>query len=293
MLRNLVLAAPKRVLHGSSRSLTTKRSIMARSTRIMHPATSTVSATHPSNNVNRSFTSSRAISSAQITEFENLCELQAKACETFSDRPCFGSRSEKGDKYDWISYKEFGRRVEKFRNVLSHHKIGKGDKVALISNNRVGWAVAFYGTAGVGASIVPMYEAQMEKDWRYIITDSDTKLILAANEAIYQKVSSYAGTVGKVESVICLDAASSDMLYCYHRWMDLVDKEVPVPLAPIIPQDICTIIYTSGTTGNPKVTTHPFNTTTYPISTTTTPVVTTTHPFNTTTHHTLHFWHHG
>ena len=260
MLRNLVLATPRRaksVNNGSCRSLTTKRTTMARSTRIMHPVISTLSSMHPSSNVKRSFTSTRAVTFAQIKEFENLCELQAKSCEKFSDRPCFGSRSEKGDKYDWISYKDFGRRVEKFRNVLTHHKIGKGDKVALISNNRVGWAVAFYATAGVGASIVPMYEAQMEKDWRYIITDSDTKLILAANEAIYQKVATYAGTVGKVESVICLDAASSDMLYCYHRWMDLVDKEAPVPVAPIIPQDICTIIYTSGTTGNPKVTLPP------------------------------------
>ena len=64
---------------------------------------------------------------------------------------------------------------------------------------------------------------------------------------------SYAGTVGNVKSVICLDAASRELLYCYHRWMDLVDKEVPVPPYPsITPQHIATIIYTSGTTGNPK-----------------------------------------
>ena len=51
--------------------------------------------------------------------------------------------------------------MEKFRNVLVHHKIGRGDKVALISNNRVEWAVAFYAVASVGGSIVPMYEAQV------------------------------------------------------------------------------------------------------------------------------------
>jgi long-subunit acyl-CoA synthetase (AMP-forming) len=66
--------------------------------------------------------------------------------------------------------------------------VGRGDKVALISNNRVEWAVAFYAVAGLGGSVVPMYEAQMEKDWRYIVQDSGAKLILAANEAIYQQV---------------------------------------------------------------------------------------------------------
>jgi long-chain acyl-CoA synthetase len=116
-------------------------------------------------------------------------------------------RSAKGDKYDWISYAEFGQRVERMRIVLKHHGVGKGDKVALIrcgeeqcrgvvtpcggtprpccspfslspcasspciSNNRVEWAVIFYATASVGGALVPMYEAQMEKDWKYIISD--------------------------------------------------------------------------------------------------------------------------
>ena len=37
----------------------------------------------------------------------------------------------------------------------------------MISNNRVEWAVAYFATLGMGAQIVPMYEAQAEKDWRY------------------------------------------------------------------------------------------------------------------------------
>jgi hypothetical protein len=44
-----------------------------------------------------------------------------------------------------------------------------------------------------------MYEAQLEKDWKYVITDSDSKLILCANDSIYNVVKDY---VGKVESVI-------------------------------------------------------------------------------------------
>ena len=95
---------------------------------------------------NRSF--SAAADRPSPLQFTNLVELQVKSCEKFHDRPCFGSRSEKGDKYDWISYQEFGRRVQKFRNVLTHHKIGPGDKVAIISNNRVEWAVAFYAVTG-------------------------------------------------------------------------------------------------------------------------------------------------
>ena len=65
--------------------------------------------------------------------------------------------------FDWITYGEFNREVQKFRNVLVHHNIEKGDNVAVIANNRVEWAVACYACNGVGAAIVPMYEAQLEK----------------------------------------------------------------------------------------------------------------------------------
>jgi long-subunit acyl-CoA synthetase (AMP-forming) len=40
------------------------------------------------------------------------------------------------------------------------------------------------------------YEAQLEKDWHYILGDSDSKLLIVATEAIYEKVKDYVGKVG-------------------------------------------------------------------------------------------------
>lgn len=39
------------------------------------------------------------------------------------------------------------------------------------------------------------YEAQLEKDWKYILEDSDAKLLITATEAIYEKCKDYAGKV--------------------------------------------------------------------------------------------------
>ena len=44
-----------------------------------------------------------------------------------------------------------------------------------------------YAVTGMGAQLVPMYEAQLEKDWRYIINDSDAKLAIVATERIHVK----------------------------------------------------------------------------------------------------------
>ncbi len=71
----------------------------------------------------RTFGSSRVVTGKMPpVEFSTLVDLQAQSCVLFKDRNCFGTRSEKGDKYDWISYEEFGHRVQKFRNVLTHHR---------------------------------------------------------------------------------------------------------------------------------------------------------------------------
>lgn len=67
--------------------------------------------------------------------------------------------------------------------------------MALISNNRLEWAIAYFATVSLGAQIVPMYEAQKESDWQYIIKDSEAKIILAATDKIYGLTESYINTV--------------------------------------------------------------------------------------------------
>ena len=62
--------------------------------------------------------------------------MLARSVERFAEKKLFGTRV--GDKFEWITYRQFGREVEKFRNVLHTHKFGYNDKLALISNNRVG-----------------------------------------------------------------------------------------------------------------------------------------------------------
>ena len=191
----------------------------------------------------------RYFSALQAKEYTTIPELAEEACKLFSERKSFGTRV--GNEYKWITYDEFGRLVQKFRNVLNHHHIGRGDKVAIISNNRVEWAIAMYAVTGVGAQLVPMYEAQLKKDWEFIIKDSDSKLVIVANEKIYDQTKNFIGTLGKVQSILTLDT-NAEYMYSYSHWMKLVDKEEPIPPLKMSPDELAVIIYTSGTTGVPK-----------------------------------------
>lgn len=90
----------------------------------------------------------------QFFKFNTLVELQQKATTAYTTNPIFGTKVENA--YEWISFSEFDVEVGKCRIALNEMSVGKNDKVALISNNRVEWATVMYATFGVGAQIVPM-----------------------------------------------------------------------------------------------------------------------------------------
>lgn len=87
-------------------------------------------------------------------QFSTIVQMQKNSCLLNSKKPVFGTRV--GDKFHWITYGIFGQMVEQFRHVLSRHRIGKDDKIAIISNNRVEWAVVMYAAAAMGAQVVPL-----------------------------------------------------------------------------------------------------------------------------------------
>lgn len=189
---------------------------------------------------------------ADKIHFDTLPELQMKACAQYAEKPLFGTRN--GDKFDWVTFAEFGSDVKDFRKILASppYSLKYGENLAIISNNRVEWAVCSYACASLGVPMVPMYEAQTEKDWKYIIEDSDSKVLVVATMRIYEILKEYIGTVGKVESIIVLDA-EADAPYSYKG---LMKSAASAPDAPVYEgltrDDVNTIIYTSGTTGNPK-----------------------------------------
>ena len=58
----------------------------------------------------------------QEINFYTVSELFEEACAAYSNRHAFGMRV--GDKFEWVTYKEFYRLVQLFRNVLVHHNVG-------------------------------------------------------------------------------------------------------------------------------------------------------------------------
>ncbi|MGM0576835.1 MAG: AMP-dependent synthetase/ligase [Myxococcota bacterium] len=180
--------------------------------------------------------------------YSNLVDMFLKSIERYPDNRLFGVKRD--GRYQWITYREVGEQVKHFRAGLASLGVGKGDKVAIIANNRPEWAVGAYATYSLGAQYVPMYEAQLEKDWKYILNDSGTKVLLVASQEIYDRTKSFIDECEALEYVVNLEGDKDEAT----SFLGLLEAGKEGPVDPVEPDkdDICGFIYTSGTTGNPK-----------------------------------------
>jgi long-chain acyl-CoA synthetase len=181
-------------------------------------------------------------------KFENLVEMFERSIKLYGPRELFGTKVD--GRWTWTTFSEFGALVEGFRAGLASLGIKHGDKVAIISNNRVEWAVAYYACATMGAALVPMYEAQLSKEWAFIIKDCSAVAVIAATDEIHKKCLEIPESAPSLKHIIGLSLPKSDA----HSYAALVEagKKAPVPSIQVAPGDTACLIYTSGTTGNPK-----------------------------------------
>jgi long-chain acyl-CoA synthetase len=183
------------------------------------------------------------------TEYRNLVELYEASVSRFADKPIFGTKG--ADGWSWMSYQDFGERVDFARAGLAGLGLEQGDRVAAISDNRAEWAVGAYATYGLGAAWVPMYEAQLSKEWGFIIGNSGAKIAIVADDGIRAQLDDHREQLPALEQVVVINGeAGGDAI----TWAELLARGAEMPVDTVHPasEDLAGLIYTSGTTGSPK-----------------------------------------
>ncbi|MFA6032998.1 MAG: long-chain fatty acid--CoA ligase [Myxococcota bacterium] len=179
---------------------------------------------------------------------DNLVDLFENAISKFGNNDLFGLKSEDKKSLIWTKYREIGERVDNLRAGLASLGLKKGDAVGVISNNRPEWIVGAFATYGLGCRYVPMYEAELEKVWKYIISDSGLKVLIVSKQAIYDKLKNVKTEIPTLEHIFVMEGTGENSMAA----LEAKGKKSPVPSVKPSPDDIAVLIYTSGTTGEPK-----------------------------------------
>ena len=175
--------------------------------------------------------------------YTNLVQILDQSAQRFGHKPLFGTR--KADGWQWTTYNEFQRLVGAAASALQRMGVGPGDRVAVISNNRLEWAIFAYGTYSLGAAYVPTYESQSTDEWAFILQDSGAKVCFVANAMIRDQIAAVREQIPNLQHVICFDCGEAE---------SLLGEGAGHPINLQVPSDdtVASLIYTSGTTGKPK-----------------------------------------
>jgi long-chain acyl-CoA synthetase len=178
--------------------------------------------------------------------YANLVTMLRESIARFAERPFFGVRG--SGTWHWHTYGEVGKMIDACRAGLAGLGVAAGDRVAVISNNRLEWALGSYATHGLGAAYVPMYENQLDKEWQYIIGDSGAKVVLVGSAVAERRIRALLPELPTVRHVVGFDDSGET------GFARLLETGAKTPVPPVEPQgrDMAAIVYTSGTTGHPK-----------------------------------------
>lgn len=154
-----------------------------------------------------------------------------------------------------ISSSEFYRNVIGIAKALQSWGIAKGDRVAILSENRPEWTFADFACLLIGVVVVPVYTTLTDEQVAYILRDSGARAIFVSTEKQLDKINSIRDQT-PIEKIVVMDAIETAHAFHMQRLMHDGPKERDPQFESAgrepRPKDLATIIYTSGTTGVPK-----------------------------------------
>ncbi len=154
-----------------------------------------------------------------------------------------------------ISSAELYQSVVGVARALREWGISKGDRVAILSENRPEWMIADFACLLIGAVVVPVYTTLTGEQTAHILQDSGARAIFVSTEKQLLKVQSIQNQT-QVERIVVMDgvetAHAAHMQRLMHDGPKERDAEFDSNARVAQADDLATIIYTSGTTGTPK-----------------------------------------
>src|SRR6202163_3298178 len=154
-----------------------------------------------------------------------------------------------------ISSTEIYRGVVGIARALESWGVRKGDRVAILSENRPEWTITDFAALALGAVTVPIYATQTAEQTAFILNNSGARVIAVSTKNQLEKVLAIQQQT-PVERILVMDpvetAHAVQMQELMLRGPADFDPEFDARSQSIAPDDLATIIYTSGTTGTPK-----------------------------------------
>ena len=158
-----------------------------------------------------------------------------------------------------VSSDQIYQRVRALAQALLGWGAKKGDRIALIGENRWEWAVADFATLAIGAVNVPIYPTLTGEHIAELVRDAGCRIAVVSTRQQFEKLNAVRGQT-ELERILIMDSAApqegaiafSEVLAGADERGGERDPVFDALVRAVEPKDVATLIYTSGTTGEPK-----------------------------------------
>lgn len=154
-----------------------------------------------------------------------------------------------------VSSRQYYGYVTHLARALRQWGLQKGDRVAILSENRPEWMIADFACVCTGIIDVPVYATLTADQTAYLIGHSGARVAFVSTREQLKKVQSIRHKTNLEKIVVMDDIAEVDVIPMWPLLQDSsAEDDAPFneQAHKIQPDDIATLIYTSGTTGTSK-----------------------------------------
>ncbi len=158
-----------------------------------------------------------------------------------------------------ISSDQIYQRVRALAQTFLGWGARKGERIALIGENRWEWAVSDFAMLAIGAVNVPIYPTLTGEQIAVLVHDAGCRIAIVSTRQQFDKLNAVREQT-PLDRILIMDSAAvpsgavafSDVLVGADERGAERDPVFDALARSIEPTDLATLIYTSGTTGEPK-----------------------------------------
>ncbi|MEO8455020.1 MAG: AMP-dependent synthetase/ligase [Sphingomicrobium sp.] len=194
----------------------------------------------------------------QLEHFDNLVAMFLARAAEKGEKPFLWAK--RAGEWRSTSWSEAARQVAALAAGLKRIGLERGDRVALVSENRPEWLIADLAIMAAGCITVPTYITNTTRDHSHVLDNSGARAVIVSTQKLARNLMPAVMTSSECHHIIGIDdirtGQTPDEIQAHH-WPELTSGEADVEalrqqVASVRRSDLACIIYTSGTGGAPR-----------------------------------------